>query len=116
MGKSSTPMRILLTDSSLADHPDLRVIIESLIAQGHEVETRDELSKYHFIAGPNCWYCVPEVAGLFDLALKQGRKIAGIEKKALPKKEKAVKTPKVKKPKKAKHKETELLTEAGVTA
>lgn len=102
MGKSSTPMRILLTDSSLADHPDLRVIIEGLLAQGHEVETRDELSKYHFIAGPNCWYCVPEVAGLFDLALKQGRKIAGIEKKALPKKEKVAKTPKAKKPKKVK--------------
>lgn len=116
MGKSSTPMRILLTDSSLAGHPDLKVLIDGLIEQGHTVDTDDNLSKYHFIAGPNCWYCVPEVAGLFDLALKQGRKIAGIEKKALPKKEKAVKAPKVKKPKKSKPKETELLTEAGVTA
>ena len=111
MGKSSTPMRILLTDSSLASHPDLKALIDRLIEQGHTVDTDDNLSKYHFIAGPNCWYCVPEVAGLFDLALKQGRKIAGIEKKALPKKEKVVK-----KPKKSKLKETELLTEAGVTA
>ena len=116
MGKSSTPMRILLTDSSLMDHPDLKPIIESLVEQGHVVDHNDLLSDYHFIAGPNCWYCVPEVAGLFDLALKQGRKIASIEKKALPKKEKAVKAPKAKKPKKVKHKETELLTEAGVTA
>lgn len=99
MGKTSTPMQILLTDSSLADHPDLKPLIDGLIGQGHTVDTNDSLSKYHFIAGPNCWYCVPEVAGLFDLALKQGRKIAGIEKKALPKKEKVVKA---KKPKKVK--------------
>ena len=102
MGKSSTPMRILLTDSSLTDHPDLKPLIDGLIEQGHTVDHDDRLGQYHFIAGPNCWYCVPEVAGLFDLALKQGRKIAGIEKKALPKKEKAVKAPKVKKPKKVK--------------
>lgn len=99
MGKSPTPMRILLTDSRLTDHPDLKPLIDGLIEQGHIVDTNDSLSNYHFIAGPNCWYCVPEVAGLFDLALKQGRKIAGIEKKALPKKEKVVKA---KKPKKAK--------------
>lgn len=99
MGKTSAPMRILLTDSSLADHPDLKPLIDGLIEQGHTVDTNDLLSDYHFIAGPNCWYCVPEVAGLFDLALKQGRKIAGIEKKALPKKEKVAKA---KKPKKAK--------------
>ena len=99
MGKTSTPMRILLTDSTMLSHPDLKAIIDGLVEQGHTVDTNDSLSKYHFIAGPNCWYCVPEVAGLFDLALKQGRKIASIEKKALPKKEKAAK---VKKPKKVK--------------
>ena len=97
MGKTSTPTRILLTDSSLLTHPDLKPILDELIAQGHTVETNDALSQYHFVAGPNCWYCVPEVAGLFDLALKQARKIASIEKKAMPKKEKPVKVPKVKK-------------------
>ena len=97
MGKTSTPTRILLTDSSLLVHPDLKPILDELIAQGHTVETNDTLSQYHFVAGPNCWYCVPEVAGLFDLALKQARKIASIEKKAMPKKEKPVKVPKVKK-------------------
>jgi len=100
MGKTSAPVRILITDSSLLQHPDLKPIIDGLIEQGHIVDTNDELSKYHFVAGPNCWYVVPEVAGLFDLAIKQARKIAGIEKKAMPKKEKAVKAPKAKKPKK----------------
>jgi hypothetical protein len=102
MGKSSTPMRILITDSSLCEHPEFKQILEDLIAQGHTIDTNDDLSKYHFIAGPNCWYCVPQVAQLFQLALKQGRVIAGIEKKALPKKDKPIKTPKVKKPKKSK--------------
>ncbi len=97
MGKTSTPTRILITDSSLCDHPDLKPIIDELKAQGHVVDTNDELGKYHFVVGPNCWYCVPEVAQLFDLALKQARKIASIEKKAMPKKEKPVKVPKVKK-------------------
>lgn len=115
MGKTSAPTRILITDSSLCDHSDLKPIIDELKVQGHVVDTNDELGKYHFVVGPNCWYCVPEVAQLFDLALKQARKIASIEKKAMPKKEKPVKAPKVKKPKKVKHVEKELLTEEGVT-
>lgn len=102
MGKSSTPMRILITDSSLCEHPEFKQILEDLTAQGHTIDINDDLSKYHFIAGPNCWYCVPQVAQLFQLALKQGRVIAGIEKKALPKKEKMAKAPKAKKPKKVK--------------
>lgn len=97
MGKTSNPMRILLTDSTLLTHPDLKAVIDGLIEQGHQVDHDDKLGQYHFIAGPNCWYCVPEVAGLFDLALRQGRKIASIEKKALPKKEKVVKAKKPKK-------------------
>lgn len=109
MGKSSTPMRILITDSSLCEHPEFKQILEDLLAQGHTVDTNDDLSKYHFIAGPNCWYCVPQVVQLFQLALKQGRAIAGIEKKALPKKEKVAKAPKAKKPKKSKQpKENEV--------
>lgn len=116
MGKTSTPTRILLTDSSLLQHPDLKSLLDELIAQGHVIDTNDDLGKYHFVAGPNCWYCVPEVAGLFDLALKQARKVASIEKKALPKKNKPVKVPKAKKPKKVKVIEKELLTEEGVTA
>lgn len=97
MGKTSIPTRILLTDSSLLQHPDLKPLLDELVAQGHVIDTNDELGKYHFVAGPNCWYCVPEVAGLFDLALKQARKVASIEKKALPKKDKPVKVPKAKK-------------------
>lgn len=93
MGKTSTPMKILVTNSSLADSPELVALLKELKEQGHQVTVDDALSSYHFIAGPNCWYCVPEVAGLFDLALKQGRKIAGLEKKALPKKEKVPKKP-----------------------
>jgi len=101
MGKTSTPMRVLLTSAVLAESPELAPLIADLKAQGHEVTVDTRLAEFHFIAGPNCWYCVPEVAGLFDLALKQGRKIAGLEKKALPKKEKALKKPaKAKKPKK----------------
>lgn len=102
MGKTSTPTRILLTDSTVLQHPDLKPLLNELLAQGHVIDTNDELSKYHFVAGPNCWYCVPEVAGLFDLALKQARKVANIEKKALPKKDKPAKAPKVKKEPKSK--------------
>lgn len=102
MGKTTTPTRILITDSSLLDHPELKPTLDEIIAQGHQVDTNDELGKYHFVVGPNCWYCVPEVAGLFKLAFGQARKIASIEKKALPKKEKPVKAPKAKKPKVAK--------------
>ena len=101
MGKTSTPMRILLTDSTLAEHPEFKQTLADLSAQGHSIETNDSLSTYHFIAGPNCWYCVPQVAQLFHLALKQGRVIAGIEKKALPKKDVAAKASTIKKPKKA---------------
>ena len=99
MGKTSSPTRILFTDSTLLDHPDLKPILDELIAQGHQIDTNDELGKYHFVVGPNCWYCVPEIAGLFRLAFAQARKIASIEKKALPKKDKPVKVPKAKKPK-----------------
>ena len=102
MGKTSTPMKILLTDSILAQHPDLKPIIDEMIAQGHTIDINENLGQYQFIAGPNCWYCVPEVAALFKLAVTQGRKVMALEKKALPKKEKAVKVPKAKKPKKDK--------------
>lgn len=102
MGKTSTPLKILLTDSTLADHPELKPIIDEMVAQGHQITADDSLSQYQFIAGPNCWYCVPEVAALFKLAVAQGRKVMALEKKALPKKEKAVKAPKTKKPKKDK--------------
>lgn len=114
MGQTSTPMRILITDDLLAEHADLKPIIEGLREQGHTVIIDDTLSTFHFIAGPNCWYCVPEVAKLFDLALKQGRKVASIEKKAAPKKEKAIKKPKKPaKATKAKKDTVDLLTIEG---
>lgn len=102
MGKTSTPMKILLTDSTLLQHPDFKPVIDEMVTQGHQITADDSLGQYQFIAGPNCWYCVPEVAALFNMAVTQGRKVMALEKKALPKKEKAAKVPKAKKPKKTK--------------
>lgn len=110
MGQTSAPVRILLTDSTLLQHPDAKPILDALLAQGHTIDTNDDLAQYHFVGGPNCWYMVPEVMGLFDLAVNQARKIATMEKKAMPKKAKVVKEkkPKALKVPKAKTAKTQL--------
>jgi hypothetical protein len=81
MGKTQTPLNILLTDSTILEHPELKPTIDKMIAQGHVITADDSLSKYHFIAGPNCWYLVKEVAHLFEMAVEQARKIANADKK-----------------------------------
>ena len=81
MGKTPTPLNVLLTDSTILEHPDLKPIIDKMKEQGHTITADDSLSKYHFIAGPNCWYLVKEVAHLFEMAVEQARKIANADKK-----------------------------------
>jgi len=53
----------------LLEHPDIGPLFKELQNAGHTVDTMDNLD-YDFVAGPNCWYCIPEVAGLFGHAVK----------------------------------------------
>lgn len=64
-------LRILLTDSMLLVHPDTAPIFTALKEGGHHVDVDDDLD-YDFVAGPNCWYLIPEVAALFRAAVKVG--------------------------------------------
>jgi hypothetical protein len=74
------PLRILITDSSLLDHPDIQPQIEKLKTAGHDIVVDDGLKKYDFITGPNAWLLRPEVANLFTLAVTNARKIANADK------------------------------------
>lgn len=99
------PMKILITDSRIADDPVVKEALEKLTKQGHEVIVDDGYRQFDFICGGNCWYLKPELANLFMLAVTNARKIAQADtervetvktKKALTKKAKHAK-PKVSK-------------------
>jgi hypothetical protein len=62
-------VRICVTDSMLLEHPDLKGVFDKLIHDGHVLDVKDELD-YDFVAGPNCWYLIPEVAQLFKGAVE----------------------------------------------
>ena len=70
------PMRILITDSRIADDPVVKEALEKLTKQGHEIQVNDSYREYDFICGGNCWYLKPELANLFMLAITNARKIA----------------------------------------
>lgn len=70
------PMRILITDTRIADDPTVLEQLVKLKAQGHEIVVDDAFRQYDFICGPNCWYLKPEVANLFTMAVANARKIA----------------------------------------
>lgn len=73
------PMRILITDSRIADDPVVKEALEKLTKQGHEVQVDDSFKQYDFICGGNCWYLKPELANLFMLAITNARKIANAD-------------------------------------
>lgn len=70
------PMRLLITDTRIAEDPTVQVQLEKLKAQGHEITVDDSYRQYDFICGGNCWYLKPEIANLFTLAVTNARKIA----------------------------------------
>jgi hypothetical protein len=70
------PLKILLTDSSLLDNEQLVEQVAKLEKAGHSITVDDSFKQYDFVAGPNCWLLRPEVAGLFNLAVTNARKIA----------------------------------------
>lgn len=70
------PMKILITDSRIADDPVVKEALEKLTKQGHEIQVDDSYQQYDFICGGNCWYLKPELANLFMLAITNARKIA----------------------------------------
>lgn len=70
------PMKILITDTRIAEDPTVLEQLTKLTAQGHEIVVNDAFRQYDFICGPNCWYLKPEVANLFTLAITNARKIA----------------------------------------
>ena len=70
------PMKILITDSRIADDPVVKEALEKLTKQGHEIQVDDSYRQYDFICGGNCWYLKPELANLFMLAITNARKIA----------------------------------------
>lgn len=79
------PLKILLTDSVVAEHPDIKEHVEKLIKAGHTVVIDESLKQYDFIAGPNCWLLRPEVAGLFTVAVKNARVIANADQERVDK-------------------------------
>jgi len=72
----TVPMKILITDTRLAEDPTILEQLTKLKAQGHEIVVDDRYRQYDFICGANCWYLKPEVASLFTMAVTQMRKIA----------------------------------------
>lgn len=73
------PLRILLTDPALAEHEDIKDQLERMRKQGHEIVVDGSMKGWDFIAGPNCWLLRPEVAGLFDMAVKNSRRIVNAD-------------------------------------
>ena len=75
----TVPMRILITDTRIADDPTVQLQLEKLKAQGHEITVDDSFRQYDFICGGNCWYLKPEIANLFTLAVTNARRIANAD-------------------------------------
>lgn len=73
------PMKILITDTRIAEDPTVLEQLTKLTAQGHEIVVDDAFRQYDFICGPNCWYLKPEVANLFTLAITNARRIANAD-------------------------------------
>lgn len=61
-------MKILITDTALMTHPDFQEMFKAMVEAGHDLKFED--MAYDFIAGPNCWYLIPEVAQLFSAAIR----------------------------------------------
>jgi hypothetical protein len=75
------PLKILITDPTILDHPDIDGQVDKLIKAGHDVTVDAALLQYDFICGPNCWLLRPEVAGLFTMAVTNARKVANADQK-----------------------------------
>lgn len=73
------PLRILVTDPKLLENEEVSEQITILQKQGHEILVDQNLLKYDFITGPNCWYLTPQVAKLFTLAVKNARRVANAD-------------------------------------
>lgn len=98
----TVPLNILITDPKIIEDEALKVQLDSLVKQGHTILIDNTLLKYDFIAGPNCWFFRPDVAKLFDLAIKNARKIVHADqtraikqttKKNAPRKPRAARKP-----------------------
>lgn len=72
----TVPMKILITDSRIAEDPLVKQAVEALVKQGHEVIVDDHYRTFDFICGGNCWYLKPSLANLFMLAITNARKVA----------------------------------------
>ena len=72
----TVPMRILITDSHVAEDPVVKEALEKLTKQGHEIIIDDTYQRFDFICGGNCWYMKPELANLFTFAVANARRIA----------------------------------------
>lgn len=77
---TQVPIKVLITNSKLLEHPDINEQLDKLTKAGHAVTIDDSLAGFDFITGPNCWLLRPEVAGLFTLAVTNARKIANADK------------------------------------
>ena len=79
------PMKILITDTRIAEDPVVIEQLEKLRKQGHEILVDDAYQQYDFICGGNCWYLKPEVANLFTLAVTNARRIANADQERVDK-------------------------------
>ena len=79
------PMKILITDTRIAEDPVVMEQLEKLRKQGHEILVDDTYRQYDFICGGNCWYLKLEVANLFLLAITNARKIANADQERVDK-------------------------------
>lgn len=77
------PMRILITDSRIAEDPVVKEALDKLTKQGHEIQVDDSYRQYDFICGGNCWYLKPELANLFMLAITNARRIANADQERI---------------------------------
>lgn len=75
----TVPLNILITDPKIIEDGAIKIQLDSLVKQGHTILIDNTLLKYDFIAGPNCWFFRPDVAKLFDLAIKNARKIVNAD-------------------------------------
>jgi len=80
---TQVPLKVLITNSKLLEHPDIAEQLDKMQKAGHAITIDESLSHYDFITGPNCWLLRPEVSGLFTLAVTNARRIANADQERL---------------------------------
>ena len=76
MGKTPKPLRILVTDPTMADWVEIRALQE----QGHDVERLDLIGwndarvvPHDIVIGPQCWRMDDSLRPFLDIAIKEAR-------------------------------------------